>query len=111
MAKIKIERNERNFEIGKFIDRYGHECSIQKSSLATEDCIWLGIDDAEPQIRSSDAIRMGLRQRTFDENDNGWVNFKIPKEVSLNTRMHLTRKQVKELLPLLQKFVETGKLT
>jgi hypothetical protein len=111
MAKIKIKRNGRNFETGKFIDRYGYECSIQKSSLATEDCIWLGIDDAKPQIRSSDAIRMGLRQRTFDENDNGWVKFEIPKEVLLSTRMHLTRKQVKELLPLLQKFVETGELS
>ena len=54
---------------------------------------------------------MGLRQRTFDENDNGWVKFEIPKEVLLSTRMHLTRKQVKELLPLLQKFVETGELS
>jgi hypothetical protein len=111
MAKIKIKKNERSFETGTFIDRYDQECSIQKSSLATEDCIWLGIDDAKPQIMSSNAIRMGLRQRTFDENDNGWVNFEIPKEVLLHTRMHLTRKQVKELLPLLQKFVETGELT
>ena len=111
MAKIKIKRNGRNFETGTFIDRYGYGCSIQKSSLATEDCIWLGIDDAKPQIMSSDAIRMGLRQRTFDENDNGWVKFEIPKEVLLHTKMHLTRKQVKELLPLLQKFVETGELS
>lgn len=25
-----------------FLDRYGVECSIQNSSLATEDAIWLG---------------------------------------------------------------------
>ena len=111
MAQIEIERNGRNFENGKFVDRYGYECSIQKSSLATEDCIWLGIDDAKPQIMSSDAIRMGLRERTFDENDNGWVKFEIPKEVLLSTRMHLTRKQVKELLPILKHFVKTGELS
>jgi hypothetical protein len=111
MAKIKIKKNRRNFETGKFIDRNGYECSIQKSSLANEDCIWLGIDDPKPQLMSSDATRMGLRQKTFDENDNGWVKFEIPKEVLLTTHMHLTRKQVKELLPLLQKFVETGELS
>ena len=31
--------NDRGFLKGKFLDRYGAECSIQKSSLATEDCI------------------------------------------------------------------------
>jgi hypothetical protein len=110
MSKIKIKPNTRGFKTGKFIDRYGYECSIQKSSLATEDCIWLGIDDVKPQIMSGDAIRMGLRKRTYDENDNGWVKFEIPKEVLLSTRMHLTRKQVKALLPILQHFVETGNL-
>ena len=34
--------NDRGFLKGKFNDRYGVECSIQKSSLETEDCIWLG---------------------------------------------------------------------
>ena len=108
MKKIKVTPNARGFNLGEFTDRYGMGCSIQKSSLASEDCIWLGIDDAKPQIMSSDAIKLGLRKATFDENDNGWVKFEIPKELSLATRMHLTREQVKKLLPLLNKFVETG---
>lgn len=33
---------ERGFTKGEFRDKYGLECRIQKSSLATEDCIWLG---------------------------------------------------------------------
>ncbi len=107
---IEIKQTERGFDIANFTDHYGSECSLQKSSLATKDCIWLGVNDSDPKIMSSDAIRMGLRERTFDENDNGWVKFEIPKEVSLNTRMHLTRKQVKKLLPFLKKFVETGEL-
>lgn len=111
MAKIKIKKTNRGFQKGEFKDFYGMECSIQKSSLATEDCIWLGVDDVKPVIMSSDAIRMGLRKRTFDENDNGWIDFKIPKEVLLHSSMHLTQKQVKELLPLLQKFAKTGELT
>lgn len=34
--------NDRGFLRGEFTDRYGEKCSIQKSSLASEDCIWLG---------------------------------------------------------------------
>ena len=108
--KIEFSKTQRGFVNGKFVDHYGAPCSIQKSSLATKDAIWLGIDDADPKIMSSDAIRMGLKQRTFTEADNGWTPFEIPKEVSLNTRMHLTQKQVKALLPVLQKFVETGEI-
>ena len=108
--KIELSKTQRGFANGKFVDRYGKQCSIQKSSIATEDCIWLGIDDAEPQIMSSDAIRMGLKERTGTEADWGWTPFFIPPEVSLNTRMHLTQEQVKALLPILQKFVETGEI-
>jgi hypothetical protein len=39
-----LEKNQRGFDCGKFTDLYGEECSIQKSSLATSDTIWLGID-------------------------------------------------------------------
>lgn len=101
---------ENRKRIYNFKDRYDQEFSIQKSSLATEDCIWFGINNANPQIMSSDATRMGLRERTFDERDNGWVAFEIPKEVLLSTRMHLTREQIKELLPILEKFVKTGEI-
>lgn len=45
---MKIERTSRGFTRASFTDRYNNECSIQKSSIATEDCIWLGVDrDAE----------------------------------------------------------------
>ena len=65
-----------------------------------------GIDDSEPNIMTSDAIKFGL-----DTNGaNGWMNYEIPKEVLLSTRMHLTQDMVIELLPILQKFAETGEL-
>jgi len=107
---MKKKKTQRGFEYYEFKDKYGEKCSLQKSSLATEDAIWLGIDDANPQIMSSDAIRMGLKERTYSESDNGWTPFEIPKEVLLSTRMHLTKNQVKRLLPILQKFVETGEI-
>ena len=39
---IEIRKTERGFKIGEFVDRYGARCSIEKSSIATESCIWLG---------------------------------------------------------------------
>jgi hypothetical protein len=107
---MKLEKTERGFKNGKFTDRYGAKCSIQESSLATEDAIWLGVDDADPQIMSSDAIRMGLKKPTGTDTDWGWTKYELPKEVLITTRMHLTQENVKELLPLLQKFVKTGRL-
>lgn len=106
MAKIKIKKTERGFKIGEFTDRYGSKCSIQKSSLATEHAIWFGVDEPNPQIMVSDAHKLGIATPS----NNGWVKYDIPKEVLLSTRMHLTIKQVKELLPILQNFVKTGEL-
>lgn len=83
-----------------FVDMYGEKCSIQKSSIATVDAIWFGIDDANPQIMASKT----------KEGGTGWVPYEVPKDVLLTTRMHLTQEQVKELLPILQEFAETGEL-
>jgi hypothetical protein len=104
--KIETSKNiiysttSRGFGLYEFKDRYNNACSIQKSSLATEDCIWLGLDNANPQILASKT----------KEGGTGWVSYPIPEDVSLNTRMHLTQDQVKELLPILKHFVETGHL-
>ena len=91
---MELSKTDRGFSIYEFTDRYGAKCSLQKSSLATEDAIWFGVDDANPQIMS----------------DNGWVKFYIPENVLLSTRMHLTQDMVIQLLPALQKFARTGEL-
>jgi hypothetical protein len=90
----------------KFQDRYDEKCSIQKSSLASEPAIWLGVEDAHPQILASDAYKVGMQSSA----NVGWIPYPIPDVVNLNTQMHLTQSQVRDLLPLLQKFVETGEL-
>ena len=77
---IQIEYNQRGFARGEFVDRYGEQCSIQKSSLATEDAIWLG------------------------------CNTGMHVDGQCCARMHLTREMVADLLPLLHHFVETGDL-
>ena len=103
---MKLEHTERGFGIIKFKDRYGSKCSLQKSSLAFEDCIWLGIDEAEPKVLHGDARKLGVKT----EATSGWVDYPLPKEVLLTTRMHLTRKNVYKLLPCLVKFVLTGRI-
>lgn len=103
---MELNKTQRGFALGKFLDRYGAKCSIQKSSLATEDAIWLGIDDPDPEIMASDARKLGLPTTQ----ENGWVKYEIPREVVLTTRMHLTQDMVKELIPILQKFADTGEL-
>jgi hypothetical protein len=111
--EIVLASTERGFIRGKFTDLYGVGCSIQQSSLADDNAIWLGVDDAAPQIMARDAASMGredLLTRFGTERYNGWVKFPIPENVHLTTRMHLNQEQVASLLPLLQYFVEYGDL-
>ncbi len=103
---IKFENTCRGFAYGEFLDLYGEECSIQKSSLATEDAIWFGINNARPQIMVSDAKRLGIPT----DKSVGWIPYPFPEEVALVERMHLNREQVSTLLPILQHFVNTGEL-
>lgn len=97
----------RFFRVGTFKDRYKKECSIQESSLAEEACLWLGIDNAEPQIMATDAIKLGMDTKG---QTTGWVPYPLPEEVTFNTRMHLTQEMVEELIPILAYFVKTGYL-
>lgn len=92
---MKAKKTMRGFAYGEFQDRSGVQCSLQKSSLATEDAIWIGCNNANP------------RQLIPGE---GWVSIQMPEGYVADTRMHLTQKQVKALLPHLQKFVETGNI-
>lgn len=102
---IKSHTN-RGFRYIEFEDRYDQKCSVQKSSLAFEDAIWMGIEDADPKIMATDARRLGIPTKETV----GWIPYPVPDEVLLSTRMHLTRDQVAELLPILQHFVDTGEL-
>jgi hypothetical protein len=79
---IELRKTERGFLRGQFTDRYNDECSIQKSSIADENCIWLGCE-----------------HETFDSQGN-----------PCGARMHLTQQMTADLIPLLQKFVDTGEL-
>lgn len=98
--EFKQSATARGVGLIEFKDFYDADCNIQESSLASENAIWLGINDVNPLIMASQT----------KEGGTGWVKYPIPKEVLLTTRMHLTQEQVKKLLPILQAFAETGKL-
>lgn len=98
--EFKKGLTKRGFGLIEFQDRYDASCSIQDSSLATENAIWFGVDDADPQIMASKTEQGGT----------GWVSYPIPGDVQLTTRMHLTQDQVQGILPILQYFAEHGEL-
>lgn len=95
---MQMNKTNRGFDIAKFTDLYNNECSLQKSSLATEDAIWLGISNTKLTVFE-------------DESKGKYKIIDMPENLSVNTRMHLSRQQVADLLPFLQNFVETGYLT
>lgn len=76
-----IVPTDRGFDRVDFTDANGDACSIQKSSVATDDLIWLG-------------------QNTGTHHHGACLS-----------RMHLTQAHVRELLPLLHHFAETGELS
>lgn len=105
--ELEASKTGRGFAIVKFKDRYSTNCSLQKSSLASDDAVWLGVHLPEPQIMARDAVLLGLPTHGQTA---GWVPYEIPPQVMIPTRMHLTREQVAELIPLLQHFADTGEL-
>jgi hypothetical protein len=96
----------RGFAKINFTDRYGVDCSIQKSSLATENAIWIGVEDANPEVMASEAVEVGV----LTEQTTGWVPYPVPSNVLIHTRMHLTQDLAAKVLAILQFFVENGEL-
>jgi hypothetical protein len=90
---MKKTITNRGFVAIEFVDRNGEKCSLQESSIATENAIWLGCDEANPQVLIP---------------GKGWTKLECPPDTLFNTRMHLTQEQVKKLLPFLEKFVKKG---
>lgn len=85
----KTESNGRGFSGLEFKDRYRQECVLKNSSLATEGAIWFGVDTTGPQL----------------DGPSGKRNEEV------QVYMHLTRRQIEQLLPLFHEFVEIGYIT
>jgi len=108
--KVEVKVTARGFDLIEFEDDNGEKCSLQKSSSALEDKIWLGIDQAKilefyPMPRDTNESWFEISKEEVEEK----LKHRPQNEIHYrNQRMHLTRELVKELLPHLQKFVETG---
>jgi len=115
----------RGFGKVTFTDVYANKCSLQISSKCVcEDddgkvadplgYLWLGIEDPDPKIMKRDAWRLGhpIVDDGLGEGErlNGWTPYKIPEEVSINTRMHLNEHQVRDLIARLEIWLKTSEL-
>lgn len=98
---MKVKHTNRGFAYFEFKDVHGNVCNIQKSSNGMQSCIWLGSREIGlrgfiPYVGWSDITDDQFRAKY------GFQDFVA------NNRMQLNRKQVAKLLPILQKFVDTG---
>lgn len=101
---MKLTRTKRGFPQYAFLDSYGEDCSIQQSSSAEVPCIWLGTSHPAITLFLQDH---GKYQKLTEEELKERLGV---FDVMQSTRMHLTQRQVAELLPILQRFVETGEI-
>ncbi len=99
---MKATKTNRGFAIIEFPDHYGEKCSLQKSSLAFTEAIWLGTEGRVSRMTPSGW--QDFTPKEFEE------EFGVGREVLVHSRMHLTQEMVRELLPALQHFAETGEL-
>ena len=96
----------RGFCYYEFTDLGGNLCNIQKSSSAMEDCIWFG----SKNIGIQGFVPCGIPESWRDITDDQIKEKFGVQDIVANNRMHLNREQVAQLLPILQKFVDTGEI-
>ena len=102
---MEIKCTSRGFSYYNFDEGNGKTCSIQESSAAEQAYIWLGCDEIGLKgfIPNGDPSWRDVTDEQMQEK----FGFKY---IIANNRMHLTQEQVKELIPILQKFVDTGSI-
>lgn len=113
MAKLKNKKTSRGFDRFDFKDQYGLDCSLQKSSLIDPECIWLGAHtEVKILLPGEGWTKVDVEKVVLQHYGNPKNSVTgEPADVLVSSRMHLSQEQVKKLLPLLQKFAETGELT
>jgi hypothetical protein len=84
---FELSITSRGFGVVKFLDQAGQACSLQDSSLGTEAAIWFGVDNTGGSVIGP----------------SGSYNEQV------SVRMHLTQTMMRQILPYLQDFAETGK--
>lgn len=110
---MKANKTQRGFSFGNFNDGNGQSCSIQESSAYREGgMLWLGCNE--------------IRLNGFFPYRGGWIEYSDDQlkeiltkhqncgvdcdTVLANTRMHLTRENVEELVSVMSHWLKTGDL-
>ena len=119
--KLMEKVTPRGFKRYEFNDKHDHECSIQMSPFGgvieeiepddNDPRIILGIDQPEIKIfvpgagwTTMEYPQLKLNgQSDYNDGVSGCITF-------IDGRMELSQTQVKEILPILQKFAETGEI-
>jgi hypothetical protein len=102
-SSLLVDHTPRGLSIVNFTDVAGIACSLQKSCSGEEDRIWLGADTIGLREFVPNRTPAWQDRSEFDERREG-------RYYQANTSMHLNQEQVAALLPLLQRFVDTGEL-
>ena len=63
----KLKPTERGFKRVEWRDRYGQHCHLSKSSLATEDCVWLGENTMPMHLTQKQAGKLAALLAHFAE--------------------------------------------
>lgn len=106
---MKLTETELGYRKIEFTDFYGEGCSVQESSIIDDDCedawdnpgsscLWIGIDTPTIKILTE---------------DKGWQKVEIPhpeEKVLHSGRMHVDRKQVKQIRDALTHWLENKRL-
>ena len=113
MTSQNKKLTNRFFKFGNFKDCLGENCSIQESSAATEERIWLGLDKPKVCVMSIDKPK--IEKIEFHPNDGstettGWQEADLPNFIHVFGRMELNRSQCLELGKILIEFGKTGEL-
>lgn len=103
MSDLMFGLTGRGFNIVYFKDANGVLCTLQRSSIMCDEAhIWLG------------AKEIGLKHLAIGK-ENSWQDVSTAStdedHYTANNRMHLTQAQVRELLPVLSHFAETGEIS
>lgn len=93
---LEIGKTPRGFDFYSFTDANGERCTLQKSSSGNDELAWLGVEGK--LLRSSGIEGVGM------------IPVPLNEEFLIIARMHLNREMVRQLLPMLQNFVETGEI-
>lgn len=96
---MEIVKNQRGFARGEFKDSVGHNCKIREGGMDTNEGlgVWLGIENPTITIFT-------------DKSMAHYINIPTPENWNINSMMYLSDKQIRELIPMLKKFLKSGKI-